>query len=311
MSASSVPRGTVSSMWLNRTCGITRLPGGLPPWTRPDRVSRVTTVASYETLVVERRGRVGWIIFDRPDAANALNASMFAELERAWLELEGDPDVRVIVNTGNGDSFQTGVDVKQMARDRDALRKFSRQTRDAELRFTAWHLGISKPVIAAVNGTCAGGGLHFVADADIVIAASNATFLDPHVSIGQVVAYEGIALARKSPMEPILRMALIGRHERIDAARAFQLGIISQVVDPPEALRDEAQQLAEKIARNSPAAMAATKRALWSALELGLTDACREGSKHLVAMWGHPDQEEGPLAFAEKRDARWETIGTS
>jgi enoyl-CoA hydratase len=259
----------------------------------------------YETLVVERRGNVGWLVFDRPDAGNAMDATMFAELEQAWLELDADRDVRVIVTAGNGPNFHTGVDVKQIARDRDALRKFSRQTRDAELRFTAWHLGIHKPVIAAVNGTCAGGGLHFVADADIVIAASDATFLDPHVSVGQVVAYEGIALARKSPMETILRMALVGRSERITAARAHQLGIISQIVDPPSALRDAAQELAEKIARNSPAAMAATKRALWGALEAGLTDACRSGSQELVGMWGHPDQDEGPLAFTERREPHW------
>jgi enoyl-CoA hydratase/carnithine racemase len=81
--------------------------------------------------------------------------------------------------------------------------------------------------------------------------------------------------------------------------------MISQIVDPPEKLRDEAQALAEKIAKNSPAAMAATKRALWAALEHGLTDACRAGAKELVSMWGHPDQEEGPLAWAEKRDADW------
>jgi enoyl-CoA hydratase len=81
--------------------------------------------------------------------------------------------------------------------------------------------------------------------------------------------------------------------------------MISQIVDPPERLREEAQELAEKIARNSPAAMAATKRALWGALEAGLTDACRAGAQELVSMWGHPDQEEGPRAFAEKRDARW------
>jgi enoyl-CoA hydratase/carnithine racemase len=264
---------------------------------------------AYETLVVERRGHVGWIVFDRPDAGNAMNATMFAELERAWLELGADPDVRVIVNTGNGPAFQTGVDVKQMARDRDALRKFSRQTRDAELRFTAWHLGIDKPVIAAVNGTCAGGGLHFVADADIVIAASDATFLDPHVSVGQVVAYEGIALARKSPMEAVLRMALVGRRERITAARAHQLGILSQIVDPPDGLRDAAQELAEKIARNSPAAMAATKRALWGAFETGLTAACRAGAQELVGMWGHPDQGEGPAAFAERREPDWAPLG--
>src|SRR5258706_608864 len=84
-----------------------------------------------------------------------------------------------------------------------------------------------EPIIAAVHGLCAGGGLHFVADADIVIASSDAQFLDPHVSIGQVVAYEGIALARKSPMEAILRMALVGRYERLPAARAYQLGIVS------------------------------------------------------------------------------------
>ncbi len=188
----------------------------------------------YTRLLVERRGPVGWLIFDRADAGNAMDATMFDELERAWGELADDPDVRVIVNTGEGRAFQTGVDVVQLAHDKEALRAHSRRTRDAELRFTAWHCGVWKPVIAAVNGTCAGGGLHFVADADIVIAASDATFVDPHVSLGQVVAYEGIALARKSPMEPVLRMALVGRHERLDAARAHQLGILSEVVDPPE-----------------------------------------------------------------------------
>ena len=84
--------------------------------------------------------------------------------------------------------------------------------------------------------------------------------------------------------------------------------MVSQVVDPPERLRDKAQALAEKIAKNSPAAMRATKRALWGALELGLTDACRAGGQQLVDMWGHPDQQEGPLAFSDKRDAQWMEI---
>jgi enoyl-CoA hydratase/carnithine racemase len=164
---------------------------------------------------------------------------------------------------------------------------------------------VTKPVITAVNGICAGGGLHWVADADIVIAASDAQFFDPHVSVGQVVAVEAIGLLRKMPAEAVMRMALVGRWERMPAARALELGMISQVVDPPERLRDEAQALAEKIARNSPAAMRATKRALWESFELGLTDACRAGAQHLVSMWGHPDQEEGPRAFAEKREPRW------
>jgi enoyl-CoA hydratase/carnithine racemase len=262
-------------------------------------------VTGYRTLRVTRRGPVGWLSFHRPEAGNALDATMFDELERAWHELDRDPVVRVIVNTGDGSTFQTGLDPIALQNDPDALRTHARRTRDAELRLTAWHLGVTKPVIAAVNGVCAGGGLHFVADADVVIAASDATFVDPHVSVGQVVAFEGIAMARRSPMETILRMALVGRYERLTAPRAYQLGIISQIVDPPDGLRDAAQSLAETIARNSPAAMAATKRALWGALETGLTDACRAGAAELVGLWGHPDQQEGPRAFAERREADW------
>ena len=223
--------------------------------------------SEYETLQVERRGPVGWLVFDRPAAANAMDARMMAELERAWRELDADPEVHVIVNTGAGEAFQTGLDVAQLARDPDGLREQSRRTKRFELRLTAWHNGVWKPVIAAVNGVCAGGGLHFVADADIVLAAANATFVDPHVSVGQASVYETITLARKSPMEAVLRMAFTGRYERLSAARAHQLGICSQVVDPPERLRGEAQALGELIARNSPAALARTKRALWGSLE--------------------------------------------
>ncbi|HEX4174541.1 MAG TPA: enoyl-CoA hydratase/isomerase family protein [Acidimicrobiales bacterium] len=264
---------------------------------------------AYETLLLERRGPVGWLVFNRPKAGNAMDARMLDELEEAWGELDADPEVRVIVTTGEGRSFQTGLDVVQLARDPDALRKQSGRTRRAELRMTAWHCGVAKPVITAVNGVCAGGGLHFVADADVVLAASDAQFLDPHVSVGQVSAYEVIGLARKIPFEAVMRMALLGRHERIDARRAFAMGMVSQVVDPPGALRDEAQALAEKIAQNSPAAMAATKRALWGALETGLTEACKVGATELTSMWGHPDQEEGPRAFAEKRAPNWQPLG--
>ena len=221
----------------------------------------------YETLDVERRGPVGWLVFDRPDAGNAMNAQMMRELEAAWQELDADPAVRVIVNTGNGDAFQTGVDVAQMSRDLDALREQSRRTKRFELRFTGWHNRVGKPVIAAVNGVCAGGGLHFVADADVVIAAANATFLDPHVSVGQASVYETIALAKKSPMEPVLRMAFLGRAERMTAARAYALGIVSDVIDPPERLRAAAQGLAELIAQQPADELAEIKRALWHELE--------------------------------------------
>jgi enoyl-CoA hydratase/carnithine racemase len=263
-------------------------------------------VGSYEHLIVERRGPVGWLVNDRPDQLNAMNARMRDEFADAWRELDDDPHVRVIVHTGNGRAFQTGVDVAEIAGDGVGMERYRQSVEDFDLHFTAWHQQVAKPVITAVNGICAGGGFHWVADADIVICAADAQFFDPHVSIGQVVSIEAIGLLRKMPVEAVMRMAFMGRHERMSAARAYELGMVSEVVDPPGRLRERAQELGETIARNSPAAMAATKRALWGALEIGLTEACRRGAHELVSMWGHPDQTEGPAAFADKRKPRWQ-----
>ncbi|MFP3900005.1 MAG: enoyl-CoA hydratase/isomerase family protein [Acidimicrobiia bacterium] len=263
-------------------------------------------MGSYETLKVERHGRVGWLLFDRPDQLNAMNSTMREELALAWRELDDDPDVRVIVHTGEGRAFQTGVDVAELATDGVGMERYRRSVEEWDLHFTSWHQGVWKPVITAVNGLCAGGAFHWVADADIVIAASDAEFFDPHVSVGQASTIEMITLLRKVPAEAVMRMALVGRYERMSAQRAYELGMVSQVVDPPDRLREAAQRLAETIARNSPAAMAASKRALWGALELGLTDACRAGAAELVSLWGHPDQEEGPRAFAERREPDWQ-----
>ena len=263
------------------------------------------TFSSYDFLKVERHGPVGWLINNRPDQLNAMNNAMRDEFEVAWTELNADPAVRVIVHTGEGRAFQTGVDVSEIAGDGVGMERYRESMEQFDLRFTAWHNQVWKPVITAVNGMCAGGGFHWVADADIVLAASDATFFDPHVSVGQVVSIEAIGLMRKVPVEAVMRMAFMGRYERMTAQRAYELGMVSEVVDPPERLRQVAQELAEKIAKNSPAAMAATKRALWGALETGLTDACKTGAAELVSMWGHPDQTEGPLAFTERRDPVW------
>jgi len=266
------------------------------------------TFSSYEFLKVERHGPVGWLINNRPDQLNAMNNGMRDEFEVAWKELDADPKVRVIVHTGEGRAFQTGVDVAEIASDGVGMERYRESVETWSLRFTSWHNQVWKPVITAVNGLCAGGAFHWVADADIVLAASDAQFFDPHVSVGQVVSIEAIGLMRKMPVEAVMRMAFVGRYERMTAQRAYELGMVSQVVDPPEDLRDEAQALAEKIAKNSPAAMAATQKALWRALELGLTEACKAGGQDLISMWGHPDQEEGPRAFAEKRDANWKPL---
>ena len=266
--------------------------------------------STFDSLEIDVRGPVGWLINDRPDQLNAMTAAMRDEFAVAWKELDADPDVRVIVHTGNGRAFQTGVDVTEIATDGQGFQRYRDSMENFDVHFTAWHQHVWKPVICAVNGICAGGGFHWVADSDIVIAASDAQFFDPHVSIGQVVAIEAIGLIRRMPAEAVMRMAFVGKYERMNAQRAYELGMISQIVDPPEQLREEAQKLAETVARNSPTAMRYTKKALWGALEAGLTEACKNGAQHLVAMWGHPDQEEGPAAFAEKREANWQPLAT-
>ena len=264
------------------------------------------TYSNFNDLIVERHGPVGWLINNRPEHLNAMSAGMRDEFANAWNELNEDPAVRVIVHTGEGRAFQTGVDVSEVASDGVGFQRYYDSVNDFDLHFTSWHQNVWKPVITAINGICCGGGFHWVADADIVIAASDAQFFDPHVSVGQVVSIEAIGLMRKMPVEAVMRMAFMGRYERMNAQRAYELGMISEIVDPPERLRDRAQEIGETIAKNSPAAMAATKKALWGALELGLTDACKAGAQHLISMWGHPDQEEGPRAFAEKRAANWQ-----
>jgi enoyl-CoA hydratase len=227
---------------------------------------------SGDTILVRRRGPVGWLVFNRPDRGNALNAEMMNALPDAWSELDHDPEVRVIVVTGAGNAFQTGLDMLQLSREPAALRDMSRRTRNADLRLTGWHLGVTKPIITAVNGVCAGAGLHFLADSDIVIASSRATFLDPHVSVGQVSAFETIGLARRASFTAVARMALTGAHERVSAQDAHRLGWVSEVTEPA-ALEPTAQALAERIAENDPRAVMQTKRALWRAPETGLTEA--------------------------------------
>ncbi len=261
---------------------------------------------TFRYLIVERRGHVGWIVLNRPATFNALNEAMVQdELPRAWVAHDEDSEVRVIVVTGEGKGFCSGVDMTEVSSDERGMARHAERVEPEALRFTSLRNNIWKPVICAVNGVCAGGGLLFVNDADIVIAASTATFLDPHVSVGQVSVHEPIGLLSRLPIEAVARMLFLGRHERMTASRAYELGMVSQIVDPPQGLRDAAQALGDKIATNSPSAMMASKKALRGALETGMTDAMRAGAKLLQQFWDHPDNTEGPAAFAEKRDAAW------
>jgi len=163
-----------------------------------------------------------------------------------------------------------------------------------------------KPVICAVNGLCVGGGLHFVVDSDIVLASENAAFLDAHVNVGMVGAVENIGLARRLPLGSALRMTLMGRRYRMPARRAYELGLVEELVETPADLLPAARAMAEVLKQNSPQAMARSKQAVWGALEHGYTAALEAGWDLLRGHWTHPDFVEGPRAFAEKRAPRWD-----
>ncbi len=255
-------------------------------------------------LLYEKKNKIATITLNRPERGNAFRDETHDDLREVWRDVRSDPDVWVAIFTGAGARhFSTGMDVRATAEKGGMLARQATLTSNPGL--TAFHNDVWKPVICAINGTVAGGGFHFVVDADINICSENATFLEPHVSVGQVGVFEPIGLLiRNVPMEWVLRMALLGRTEVIDAKKALELGIVSEVV-PQDKLMARARELAERITENSPATVMATKKAIWHAREVGYWQACRDGWEQLAAHWNHPDNQEGPKAFAEKRKPQW------
>lgn len=250
----------------------------------------------------EKTGHVAVITLDRPESANSLSFQVMREgLPAAWQQAKDDRDVRVTVFTGAGVRyFCTGVDLRaaqlQSAGDEPP--------EPMDLRVTARQNDLWKPVIAAVNGHCVGGGLMFVGDADIVIASENARFANSGVSLGIVAPVGPVALARKIPFEAVMRMMIMGRHETIDAQRALQLGLVSEVTSP-DRLMERALDIAQKIASNSPAAVQQSVRILWETLDLPLSEALAASLRRSAELRGHPDSLEGPRAWAEKREPKW------
>jgi enoyl-CoA hydratase/carnithine racemase len=159
-------------------------------------------------------------------------------------------------------------------------------------------------VIVAVNGACAGGGLHFVADADIALAGDRASFLDPHVSVGHVSALEPLTLFFRARRDVLARLALLGAGEQLGAEEARDAGLVSEVV-PAERLLARSVELAERVAANSPTAVRRTRRVLREFQECLLGDALDTGWRMIRDHWEHPDALEGPAAFLERREPRW------
>lgn len=253
-------------------------------------------------LIIEQRGHVLLLTLNRPERLNALDRTLQEALEQTFIRAGADNSVRVVVITGSGRAFCSGADVGRL----EAGAQGSNDPAQVHVpKFTMRQAKIYKPTICAVNGVCAGAGLHFVADSDIVIASTGASFVDTHVNVGQVTALEPIGLMQKMPLSAVLRMVILGKAERLSAEQALSTQMISEVV-APEALQARALELANIAASVSPASVQRSLKAIWEALDLPLDRAYANGFDILIRHRSHPDALEGPRAFREKRDAAWD-----
>jgi enoyl-CoA hydratase/carnithine racemase len=234
------------------------------------------TMPNYETILYDETDGVAWVTLNRPEVLNSFNVKMQHELKDVWTSLRRNDDVRCVVLTGAGEkAFCTGIDrTETMGSDLDADERESIvgsgstpfMFDDPGLNICPKQCDLWKPVVAAVNGMACGGAFYMLGESDIIIASDNATFFDPHVTYGMTAAFEPIHMLQKMPLGEILRLSLLGNHERMSAERAFQIGLVSEVC-PILELRDRATWIAEAIASAPPLAIQGTLRAIWAGQE--------------------------------------------
>ncbi|MBF0673342.1 MAG: enoyl-CoA hydratase/isomerase family protein [Salinibacterium sp.] len=253
-----------------------------------------------DVLDVAVNDGVALVTLNRPANANALDDTLMGDLNRLWRRIADDRSIRCIVLTGAGRHFCAGADMSLLSANRTNVGRDA----DEELNFLPGGV-VDMPVIVAVNGTCAGGGLHFVADADIVVASETARFIDSHVSVGQVSGIEPVELMTLMRRDRAVRMALLGRHEVVDAATALDSGLVSEVL-PHGELLDHALDLARKVCTGSPAAIRHTRRVLRAYIDDSIRSYRDLGWELVQRHWSHPDSKEGPAAFQEKREPQWQ-----
>ena len=261
------------------------------------------SATSTNGIGLVQEGHVLVVILDKPERLNALSTAMFAELESIFIKAGQDDSVRAIVITGKGKAFCSGADVGVLGESN--LASGDLETPKPMSKFTPRHCKVYKPTICAVNGMCASAGLHFVADCDIVIASDQAKFTDTHVNVGQVCAIEPIGLTRRMPLGPILRMVILGKAERLSAEQALAVHMISEIV-PHEQLMERAMELAHIASKVSPTALQISLKSIWESFEHPLEEAYEHGWRDLVRHRRHPDAIEGPKAFFEKREPKWQ-----
>ncbi|MFD9963690.1 enoyl-CoA hydratase-related protein [Amycolatopsis sp. NPDC058986] len=247
-------------------------------------------------LKIERSGRVVWVRLNRPDVLNALDTALMTELIETLTPLDRDPDVGCFVITGSERAFAAGADIAEMSGKTagDML---------AEDFFAGWDAfaALRTPKLAAVSGYALGGGCELAMMCDLIIAADNAKFGQPEITLGVIPGIGGTQrLTRLVGKAKAMDLILTGR--LIDAAEAERIGLISRVV-PADRLLAEVTEVAEQIAGYGKLAAMAARECVDRALETGLSDGIRYERRMFHALFATEDQREGMRAFLEKRPA--------
>ena len=253
---------------------------------------------TYQNILVETQGRVGIIRLNRPQALNALNKALIAELTQAIETFDADEKIGCMLITGNDKAFAAGADIKEMA-DKPFI--------DAYLGdfVSNWNVAARarKPIVAAVAGFALGGGCELAMQCDIVIAADTAKFGQPEIKLGVIPGIGGTQrLARAVGKAKAMDLILTGR--MMDAAEAEKSGLVARLVSP-EKLMDEAMKVAETIANMSLPSVLAGKEAVNRAFEGGLSEGMAFERRIFHSLFATEDQKEGMKAFIEKRTPKW------
>lgn len=252
------------------------------------------TTHTYETILVETRGRVGWITLNRPEALNALNSQVMHDIVAAASAFDADPRIGAIVVTGSERAFAAGADIKEME-SKTGLDMVMDDHFGGWARFAA----VRTPVIAAVSGYALGGGCELAMMCDIILAADSAKFGQPEINLGVIPGMGGTQrLVRAVGYYKAAELVLTGR--LMGAEEAERAGLVSRVV-PAAELLEEAGKVAETIAAKSLPSVYAAKATLDAALESTLAEGLRLEKHAFAALFDTADQKEGMAAFREKR----------
>jgi enoyl-CoA hydratase/carnithine racemase len=243
-----------------------------------------------------RREHTLEITLDRPKA-NAFDPPTSRRLGEAFAEFRDDPKLWVaIVTGGEGRFFSAGWDLKAASEDEDhGVGGFAGLTEMFNLK---------KPVIAAVNGIACGGAFYMLGEVEFIVAAEHATFFDPHVTYGMVAAFEPIHMSGIMPFPEIMRLSLLGNHERMSAQRAHEIGMVSEVV-PAADLVDRTMWAARAIASQPKLAIEGTVRAIWGAREHGAREALRLGYAYVAMGTNRDSIAEGQKTFESGKRIEW------